>query len=235
LREVAGTLTLRAERSTEQAVGKRLHRCTPVLSALLKQLLPLDELPALPTPRRFLACDGTTLEGPGAPSADDRLHLVMHWCPLRLQEGHISATKKGERLNNERLRPGAVMVAERGSGSYAGMLDSVCARGAEVMVRWNPPLPWYAPQEKSRAIACCAALQRQTPGTRGSLPVVVPSADTSTTKDKRARGGARHVDRMTAQEATEASQRVRRTHQKQPRKRSEKPRFLRQWVCVLTS
>jgi hypothetical protein len=48
LREVAGTLTLRAERITDQAIWKRLHRCAPFLITLLKQMLSLEELPALP-------------------------------------------------------------------------------------------------------------------------------------------------------------------------------------------
>lgn len=78
LREVAGMLTLRGERITDQAVWKRLHRCTPFLIALLKQLLPLTELPALPAHLRFLACDGTTLECPGATGTDYRLHLVIN-------------------------------------------------------------------------------------------------------------------------------------------------------------
>jgi hypothetical protein len=141
LREVAGTLTRRAERSTAQAVGKRLHRCPPFLIARLKPLLPLAELPALPAHLRFLACEGTPLACPGAPGTDDRLHLVMHWWTLSLQEGPSSETKQGERLQHSRLHTGEVMVAERGDGSYAGLRDRVCARGAAVLVRWHPPLP----------------------------------------------------------------------------------------------
>ena len=157
LRAVAGTRTLRAERITAQAVWKRLHRCTPFLLALLKQLLPLEELPALPEHLRFLAC-------PGATSTDYRLHLVIHLGTLSFQEGQISETKKGESLKNYRLPPGDVMVADRGYCSYSGILDSVCARGAEVIVRWNHQLPLYEPQEKSRAIDFCATLKRQKPG-----------------------------------------------------------------------
>jgi Transposase DDE domain len=80
-----------------------------------------------------------------------------------------------------------------------------------------------------------AALQRHKPGTMGSLPVVVKYAETSKKKDKRELCGSLHVYRMTAQEANEASQRVRRTHQKKQRKLSEKTRFLRQFVLVFTS
>ena len=235
LREVAGTRTLRAERITDQAVWKRLQRCPPCLIALLKQRLPLAEWPTLPKHLRFLACDGTTVECPGAPGTDDRLHLVIHVCPLSFQEVPISETQKGESLKNDRLRTGAVMVADRGYCSYSGLRDSVCNRGAEVMVRWHHPLPLYAPQEKSRAIDFCAVLHRQTPGTMGSLPVVLQYAETSKKKEKRERCGSLPVYRMTAKEAKEARQRVSSTHPKTQRKLSEQTRFLRQFVLVLTS
>ena len=235
LREVAGTLTLRTERITDQAVWKRLHRCTPFLIALLKQRLPLAELPPLPEHLRFLACDGTTLECPGATGTDYRLHLVINLCTLRFQEVQISETKQGESLKNYHLHTGDVIVADRGYCSYSGILDSVCDRGAEVIVRWNHQLPLYAPQEKSRAIDLCATLQRQQPGTMGSLPVVLKYAETSKKKDKRELCGSLYVYRMTAKEAKEASQRVSKTHQKKQRKLSEKTRFLRQFVLVFTS
>ena len=173
-REVAGTLTLRAERITAQAVWQRLQRWTPLLPALVQQRVPLAALPAWPEPRRFRACDGTPLAGAGATGTDDRLHLVMHVRPLRLQEGQSRATKQGEGLKNSRLPAGAVLGAERGSGSYAGLLDSGCARGAAGLVRWHPPLPWEEPREKSRPRDGCAALHSPKPGTLGSLPVIWP-------------------------------------------------------------
>ena len=92
LREVAGTLTLHAERITDQAVWKRLHRCTPFLITLLKQMLSLEELPALPQHLRFLSCDGTTVECPGATSADYRRHLTINLVHLQLHEVLIRPT-----------------------------------------------------------------------------------------------------------------------------------------------
>jgi hypothetical protein len=230
LREVAGTLTLRAERITDQAVWKRLQRCMPFLTALVKQLLPLEELPPLPEHLRFLACDGTTLACPGATGTDYRLHLVIDLGTLSFQEVQISDTKKGESLKHYRLQAGDVMVADRGYCSYSGILNSVCDRGAAVIVRWNHQLPLYEPQEKSRAIDFCAALQSQKPGTIRSLPVVLKYAETSKKKDKRELDGSLHVYRMTAKEAKEASKRVKRTPQKKQRKLSEKTQFLRQFV-----
>src|SRR5215469_6870125 len=89
LREVAGTLTLHAERITDQAVWKRLQRCAPFLKALLHKMLPLDALPAMPQHLRFLACDGTTVQRPGAISTDYRLHLVINLVTLGFQEVRI--------------------------------------------------------------------------------------------------------------------------------------------------
>src|SRR5215510_9034191 len=176
LREVVGTLTLRAERITDQAVWKRLHRCTPFLIALLKQLLPLEELPALPEHLRFLSCDGTTVECPGATSADYRLHLTINLATLQFHEVLIGNTKKGESLKNYHLHAGDVAVVDRGYCSYAGILDTVCTRRADVIVRWHHQLPLYEPQEKSRAIDFCAELQSQPPGTLRSFAVIVKYA-----------------------------------------------------------
>ena len=114
LREVAGTLTLRAERITDQAVWKRPQRCTPLLITLLQQRLSLEELPALPQPLRCLSGDGTTVEGPGATSAAYRLHLTIHLVHLQLHEVLIGTTKKGESLKNYHRHAGAGAVVDRG-------------------------------------------------------------------------------------------------------------------------
>jgi hypothetical protein len=103
------------------------------------------------------------------------------------------------------------------------------------MVRWHQQLPLYEPQEKSRAIAFCAELKSQQPGTLRSFSGIVKYAKTSKNKDKRERGGWLHVYRMTTQEAKAASRKVRRTQQKQQRQLSEKTRFLRQVGFVFTS
>jgi hypothetical protein len=114
LREVAGTLTLRAERITDQAVWKRLHRCTPFLITLRKQMLSLEALPALPQHLRFLSCEGTTGECPGATSADDRLHLTSNVVHRQFHEVLIGTTQKGESLTHDHLHAGDVAVVDRG-------------------------------------------------------------------------------------------------------------------------
>jgi len=115
------------------------------------------------------------------------------------------------------------------------VLDTVCTRRADVIVRWNHQLPLYEPQEKSRAIDFCAELKSQQPGTLRSFSVIAEYVKKRKNKDKRELGGLLHVSRMTAKEAQAASRKVRRTHQKKQRKLSEKTRFLRQFVLVFTS
>ena len=211
LREVAGTLTLQTARMTDQAVWKRLHRCTPFLATLVKRMFPVEELPPLPPHLRFLACDGTTIQRPGATSADYRLHLVIDLVTLRFHEAHISDHKRGERLQHYHLQPGDVAVVDQGYCSYGDILDSVCTQGADVVVR------------------------SQQPGTIASLPVQVKYAEDRQNKDKRTLVGMLHVYRMTAKEARKAQRKVSRKYQKKQRQLSERTLFLRQFVLVFTS
>ena len=122
LREIAGTLTLQAERITDQAVWKRLQRCAPFLKALVTRMLPLDALPPVPQHLRFLACDGSTVQRLGATRSDYRLHLVINLVTLGLHEVQVTETKTGESLKQYRLQAGDVMVGDQGYCSYAGIL-----------------------------------------------------------------------------------------------------------------
>lgn len=193
LREVAGTLTLHAERITDQAVWKRLQRCAPFLKALVKRMLPLDDLPTVPQPLRFLACDGTTVQRLGATSSDYRLHLVINLVTLGLHEVHLTETKTGESLKQYRLQAGDVLVGDQGYCSYAGILNAVCQQHADVIVRWNHQRALYDPHDAQRALDFCTILKTQVPGTVVSRPVVLKYAETSKTKDQRTLHGTLHV------------------------------------------
>lgn len=235
LREVAGTLTLHAERITDQAVWKRLHRCAPFLKALVKRMLPLDALPSVPQHLRFLACDGTTVQRPGATTSDYRLHLVINLVTLGFHDVQVSETKTGESLRQYHLQAGDVMVGDQGYCSYAGMLHTVYQQHADVIVRWNHQRALYDPSDPKRVLDFCTTLKTQAPGTIVSRPVVLKYAETSKTKDQRTLHGTLHVYRMQEKEAQAARKKVARKHQKKQRKLSAKTLFLRQFVCVFTS
>lgn len=235
LREVAGTLTLHTERITDQAVWKRLQRCAPFLKALVKKMLPLDALPPMPQHLRFLACDGTTVQRPGATSSDYRLHLVINLVTLGLHDVQVTETKIGESLKQYRLHAGDVMVGDQGYCSYAGILHTVYQQQADVLVRWNHQRALYDPYDPNRALDFCTILKTQAPGTIESRAVMLKYADTSKTKDQRILHGTLHIYRMQEKEAQAARKKVSRKHQKKQRKLSTKTLFLRQFVCVFTS
>jgi hypothetical protein len=235
LREVAGTLTLHGERITDQAVWKRLHRCAPFLKALVHKMLPLDQLPMVPQHLRFLACDGTTVQRPGATSSDYRLHLVINLVTLGLHAVQVTEAKTGESLKQYRFQPGDVLVGDQGYCSYASILDTVCQQHADVIIRWNHQRALYDPHDPNRPLDLCTTLKTQAPGTIVSRPVILKYAETSKTKDQRALQGTLHVYRMQEKEAQAARKKVSRKHQKKQRTLSAKTLFLRQFVLVFTS
>ena len=235
LREVAGTLTLHTERITDQAVWKRLQRCAPFLKALVKRMLPLDTLPPMPPYLRFFACEGTTVQCPGATSSDYRLHLVINLVTLGLHDVQVTETQIGESLKQYQLHAGDVLVGDQGYCSYAGILHTVYQQHADVLVRWNHQRALYDPHAPNRALDFCTLLKTQAPGTIASRAVVLKYADTSKTKDQRTLHGTLHVYRMQEKEAQAARKKVSRKHQKKQRKLSTKTLFLRQFVCVFTS
>lgn len=235
LREIAGTLTLQAERITDQAVWKRLQRCAPFLKALVKRMLSLDALPPVPEHLRFLACDGTTVQRLGATSSDYRLHLVINLVTLGLHEVQVTETKTGESLQQYRLQAGDVMVGDQGYCSYAGILHTVYQQHADVLIRWNHQRALYDPADPKRVLDFCTILKTQAPGTIVSRPVMLKYAETSKTKDQRTLCGTLHIYRMQEKEAQTARKKVARKHQRKQRKLSPKTLFLRQFVCVFTS
>jgi len=226
---------LHAERITDQAVWKRLQRCAPFLKALLQRMLPLDALPPVPQHLRCLACDGTTVQRPGATSSDYRLHLVINLVTLGLHEVQVTETKTGESLKQYRLQAGDVMVGDQGYCSYAGILHTVYQQHADVLIRWNHQRALYDPADPKRVLDFCTILKPQAPGTIVSRPVMLKYAETSKTKDQRTLSGTLHIYRMQEKEAQTARKKVCRKHQRKQRKLSPKTLFLRQFVCVFTS
>jgi hypothetical protein len=172
-RAVAGTLPLHTERSTAQAVWKRLQRCAPLLQALVKKMLPLDALPPLPPHLRFLACDGTTVPRPGAPRRAYRLHRGLNLVTLRWHDVQVPETKSGESLQPYRLHAGDVMVGAQGYCSYAGRLPTVEQQHAAGLVRWHHQRALSEPHAPKRALDFWPLFKTQAPGTLESRAVVL--------------------------------------------------------------
>src|SRR2546422_6654732 len=77
LREVAGTFTALYESLTDQSVAERLRACGPWVKAMLRRMIPLAAVESLPTGRRFVVIDASSIPAPGAKGTDHRLHLAM--------------------------------------------------------------------------------------------------------------------------------------------------------------
>jgi hypothetical protein len=124
LREVAGTLTALYEAITDQAVAERLRACGPWVQALLRRMLSPSSVGTLPTGRRFVVIDASSIQAPGATGTDHRLHIALDLLSLQFLEVLVSDVHTGETLKHFPLAPGDVAVADRGYAQCQGMQQS---------------------------------------------------------------------------------------------------------------
>jgi hypothetical protein len=95
-REVAGTCTALYESMTDQAVAERLRACGPWVQAMLRRMLPMAAVASLPTGRRLVVIDASSIQAPGAQGTDQRLHSAMDWWSLQFIEVLVSDVPTGE-------------------------------------------------------------------------------------------------------------------------------------------
>ena len=226
LRTVAGTFTALYEPITDQAVGERLRACGPWVKALLRQMLPLVPVAALPAGKRFLVIDGSTVQAPGATGTDHRLHLCMDLVSLEFVEVRVTDVHSGETLKHFALGPGAVVVADRGYAHPQGMSAAV-QQGAELIVRLNP-FSVVLTGPTGQPLVWGAALKRQPAETIRTLAVVISSA----CGQYEVRGWV-HAYRLSAEQANRARQKCRQRHKTgQPQAATL---LLAGWVLVFTT
>ena len=137
LREVAGTFTALYESMTDQAVAERLRACGPWVQAMLRPMVPMAAVEPLPSGRRLVVIDASSMPAPGATGTDHRLHLAMDLVSLQFLEVVVSDVHTGETLKHFTFAPGDVAVADRGYAPCQGMHAAV-AQGADLIVRLNP-------------------------------------------------------------------------------------------------
>ena len=100
LREVAGTFTALYESMTDQAVAERLRACGPWVQAMLRPMVPMAAVEPLPSGRRLVVIDASSMQGPGATGTDHRLHLAMDLVSLQFLEVVVSDVHTGETLKH---------------------------------------------------------------------------------------------------------------------------------------
>ncbi len=226
LRTVAGTFTALYEPITDQSVAERLQACGPWLKALLGQLLPPAPVAQLPAGYRFRVIDASTVQAPGATGTDHRLHICMDLVSLEFVEVLVTDVHGGETLKHFTLRPGDVVVADRGYSHPQGMHAAV-QQGAELIVRLNPfSVVLTTPAEQPLVLG--TALKRQWTATIRTLPVVIRSAD----GQHEVRGWV-HAYRLSPEQANRARQKCRQRHKKGAPK--AETLLLAGWVLVFTT
>jgi hypothetical protein len=207
LREVAGPFTALYESMTAQAVVERLRACGPWVQALRRRVLPLTAAETLPPGRRFVVIDASSIQAPGAPGTDHRLHSAMDLVSLPFLEGFVSDVHTGETLKHFTLAPGAVAVADRGY-AHGQSMSAAVQQGAALIVRLNPSSVVLRDAVGGPG-ELCAALKRQPRETLRTLAVVLCASG----GQHEVRGWV-HAYRLNAEQANRARHKCRQGHKK---------------------
>jgi Transposase DDE domain len=226
LREVAGTFTALYESITDQSIAERLRACGPWVQAMLRQMVPMAAVEPLPSGRRFVVLDASSIQAPGATGTDHRLHLAMDLVSLQFLEVLVSDVHTGETLKHFTFAPGDVAVADRGYAQCQGMRAAL-QQGADLIVRLNP-FSVVLGDATGAPLELCAALKRQRMETLRTLVVALHS----TGGQHEVRGWV-HAYRLNVEQANRARHKCRQGHKKGTP--SAASLFLAGWVLVFTT
>lgn len=159
--------------------------------------------PALPRPLRVV--DGSVVAEPGATGTRWRLHYSIDLATLACEEVRISGPEEGETLKRFTIRPGEVLLADRGFAHAAGIAHVLDGR-ADVIVRTNlVTLPLLIPG--GERLDVLKRLRRLRCGQAGDWPVEVRHG-------QRRMAGRLCAVRKSAVAAEQALARVRRESQR---------------------
>ena len=226
LREVAGTFTALYESITDQSIAERLRACGPWVQAMLRQMVPMAAVEPLPSGRRFVVLDASSIQAPGATGTDHRLHIAMDLVSLQFLEVLVSDVHTGETLKHFTFAPGDVAVADRGYAQCQGMRAAL-QQGADLIVRLNP-FSVVLGDATGAPLELCAALKRQRMETLRTLVVALHS----TGGQHEVRGWV-HAYRLNVEQANRARHKCRQGHKKGTP--SAASLFLAGWVLVFTT
>jgi hypothetical protein len=225
LREVAGNVTLLAERLSDTAIHQRLRACLPWVKALLERMMGAAAGPLIHGHLRFVVIDGSTVQGPGANGTWYRLHIAVDLVKLHLLHVEVTDKHQGEHLDHDPLQEGDVVLMDRGF-NQAKQLIEYADQGVSLVLRYNPySLNVY--NEAGEKIDRYEEL-KTTPEVERCLPVQV-----------RAEGeyleGYVHACRLPPAQAAEARRRVRAKAKKKGRCVQSRTLVLAEWVLIFTT
>jgi Transposase DDE domain len=126
---------------SDVAILKRLKGCADWFEWMAQGLRAkwLPEFPALNAAwagRRIRLVDGTMVSEPGETGSKWRLHYSVGLPTLHCDEVIVTTQKQGETLKRFAVRPGDVLIADRGY-AQAGGISHVCAHQGDVIIRTN--------------------------------------------------------------------------------------------------
>jgi IS4 transposase len=122
---------------SDVALVKRFSKAGDWLAALVSDLL-VDAQPPLPQGLRARVLDATTITRAGKRGTDRRLHLSMDLGSNRIDSIELTDVRGTETFQRFAVRPGEILIADRGYGTRTGM-TYVARQGASFVVRFAWP------------------------------------------------------------------------------------------------
>jgi hypothetical protein len=160
---------------SDVALLKRLRGCAAWFEWMTREMaagmaLPLAAKSLLPG-RRVRLIDGSSVCEPGATGSTWRLHYALNLRTLSCDEVHVTAATVGESLTLFDIRPGDVIMADRGFTRRSGLRYAVQSK-ADVVLRASPSnLPLHDP--RGRPLDIFPLLRAMTIGQAADWPARV--------------------------------------------------------------
>jgi hypothetical protein len=120
--------------------------------------------------------DGTTVQEPGSKGTSSRIHYSIHVPSLTCDEFKVTSPKTGESFKQFTVKPGDLLVGDRGFGKMPG-ISHVFAGGGNVLVRINLTQTTFV-DKNSRRFDILRNLRNLRDGEVGSWDVWIHDDDT---------------------------------------------------------
>jgi len=228
LREAGAVMALRGQPLCDQSVKERLESCLPWIEALLKELMPAPEVPSLAGPQRWLVCDGSTVQAPGATTTDYRVHVCLDVVRVAVVEVKVTDQKTGESLAHFRLGAGDTVLTDRGYAT-AHEIVTTRQRQAHLVMRMSAHnLPLF--DASAERIDLQAVLRADPLATLQTVSVVIkdPESQQSVTAWV-------HAARLDQRAAEAERRRLHRRAQKNGQTVKASTLFFADWLLVVTT
>jgi GNAT superfamily N-acetyltransferase len=168
------------------ALFKRLRCCGPWFEWITQQLtagmgqqqrqLPLKA-------RRIRLVDGSTVSEPGATGSTWRLHYALNLQTLSCDEVHVTDASEGESLTRYEIKPGDLIMADRGYAYRGGLLHVLGHQGDVLMRMGLDKIVLH--DAKHRPLQLLPLLRKLRVGQAGAWQAWLPAGPEAFMRDKR--------------------------------------------------